>query len=45
MNLQINNKTTKLKIWDTCGQEIYRSLFANFYRGSVLAVLVFSLEK
>ena len=28
---RIKNKIIKLKIWDTCGQEIYKSLVTNFY--------------
>ncbi len=34
----------KLQIWDTCGQEIYRSLITNFYRNSSLAVIVYSID-
>jgi len=35
-NLKIDDKVVKLQIWDTCGQEIYKSLIANFYRNSSL---------
>ena len=31
-NLRINNNVVKLQIWDTCGQEVYKSLISNFYR-------------
>ena len=34
----------KLQIWDTCGQEIYRSLVTNFYRSATLAFIVYSLD-
>ena len=34
--LKMDNKVIKLQIWDTCGQEIYRSLITNFYRNSSL---------
>ena len=41
--MKINNKVVKLQIWDTCGQEIYRSLISGFYRSSELAILVYSV--
>ena len=44
-NVKINNIVIKLQIWDTCGQEIYRSLITNFYRNSSLAILVYSINK
>ena len=43
--IKINNeKIYKLQIWDTCGQEIYRSLISNFYRNASLAVLLYSIN-
>ena len=42
-NLKINDKIVKLQIWDTCGQELYRSLISNFYRNTSLAILVYSV--
>ena len=42
---KINHKLLKLQIWDTCGQEIYRSLITNFYRNSSLALIVYSIDK
>ena len=30
-NIRIDGKVVKLQIWDTCGQEIYRSLISSFY--------------
>ena len=42
--LKINSKIIKLQIWDTCGQEIYRSLISNFYRSSSLAILVYAID-
>lgn len=44
-NIKINDKILKLQIWDTCGQEIYRSLITNFYRNSSLAIMVFAVDK
>ena len=43
-NMKVNNKVIKLQIWDTCGQEIYKSLISNFYRNSSLAVLVYAID-
>ena len=43
-NLKLDDNVIKLQIWDTCGQEIYRSLISNFYRNSSLAVLVYSID-
>jgi len=42
-NVKINNKIIKLQIWDTCGQEIYRSLISGFYRSTELAIVVYSV--
>lgn len=44
-NTKINNQVIKLQVWDTCGQEIYRSLITNFYRNSSLAIMVYSIDK
>ena len=43
-NMKVNDKVVKLQIWDTCGQEIYKSLISNFYRNSSLAVLVYAID-
>ncbi len=43
-NLKINEKIIKLQIWDTCGQEVYRSLISNFYRSSSMAIIVYSID-
>ena len=40
----IDDKDIKLQIWDTCGQEIYRSLITNFYRKASLAMMVYSID-
>ena len=40
---KINGKKIKLQIWDTCGQEMYRSLIQGFYRNSSLALLTYSI--
>ena len=43
-NIKINNKCIKLQIWDTCGEEVYRSLISSFYRNSSLAIMVYSVD-
>jgi len=43
-SIKINEQIIKLQIWDTCGQEVYRSLINSFYRNSSLAILVYSID-
>ena len=43
--VKLNDKVIKLQIWDTCGQEIYRSLITNFYRSSSLAIIVYAINQ
>jgi small GTP-binding protein len=42
-NIKFGEKIIKLQIWDTCGQELYRSLITNFYRNSSLAIIVYTV--
>ena len=41
---KIENQLVRLQIWDTCGQEGYRSLVQNFYRGAALAIIVYAIN-
>ncbi len=43
-NVRMFDKVIKLQIWDTCGQELYRSLITNFYRNSSLAIIVYAVN-
>ena len=43
-NMRINNNVLKLQIWDTCGQEVYKSLISNFYRNSSLALILYAIN-
>ena len=43
LNLRIKERNIRLQIWDTCGQEKFRSLISNFYRNSSLAIIVYSI--
>ena len=42
--VKLNGTVIKLQIWDTCGQEIYKSLVFNFFRNSSLALMVYSID-
>ena len=44
-NIKLGEKIIKLQIWDTCGQELYRSLITNFYRNSSLAIIVYTVTE
>ena len=43
-NVKVADKNIKLQIWDTCGQEVYRSLISSFYRSASLAIIVYSID-
>ena len=43
-SVNIENYKINLQIWDTCGQEAYRSLISSFYHSSALAILVYSID-
>lgn len=34
----------KLEIWDTCGQEAYRSLVKSYFSNSSLAIIVYAID-
>ena len=38
-----HNKTIKYQVWDTAGQEKYRSLATMYYQDAAIAVLVYSI--
>lgn len=43
--VQISNKQIKLQVWDTAGQEGYRSITRSFYRNADGIFLVFNVNK
>ena len=43
-NIKYKDKVIKLQIWDTCGQELYRSLITSFYRNTSLAIIVYAIN-
>ena len=42
-SLVINGQTVKLQLWDTAGQEKYKSMVSSYYRGANVALIVFDL--
>jgi len=39
----INNKTVKIQVWDTGGQQRYRPVLASCYRGAIGVIIVFDV--
>ena len=44
MYYDVNGTKMKLQIWDTCGQEMYRSLIQGFYRNTALTIMIYSID-
>ena len=42
--IKFKDKILKLELWDTCGQEAYRSLIKSFYINSSMAIIVYSKD-
>jgi small GTP-binding protein len=43
VEVDIDSKHDSLQLWDTAGQELYRSIIPVYFKGAVLAILVFSI--
>lgn len=43
MNHEVNGHEVKFQLWDTAGQEIYRTIVPIYFKGATVAVIVFSL--
>ena len=44
MEIMINGKPTNFHIWDTAGQEIYRSIVPLYFKNAVCAIIVFAFD-
>ena len=44
-NIRIENKIVRLEIWDTSGQEIYRSLVSSFCDYTSLFILIYAINE
>ena len=42
--VNVNGKVVNLQVWDTAGQEAYRSVARSYYRGSTAALLVYDVS-
>ena len=42
--VKYKEKIIKLEIWDTCGQEVYRSLIKSFFTNSSMAIMTYSID-
>ena len=42
-NIEINKKTYRIQIWDTAGQENFRSITRAYYKNSVCAMVVYDI--
>ena len=44
-NIKIDNLEVELQIWDTAGQEQYRSITSLFYKDALICILVYDVTK
>jgi small GTP-binding protein len=43
--IDTKTRTIELQLWDTAGQELFRSVTRGYYRGSIAAFLVFDITR
>eukprot|EP01035_Chromulina_nebulosa_P020077 gene20077-26071_t len=44
-NITVDNRSVKLQIWDTAGQESFRSVTRSYYRGACCALLLYDITR
>ena len=42
--LTVNEKLLRLQIWDTAGQETFRSITRSYFRGAIGCILVYDIS-
>ena len=43
--LSVNTYTIRMQIWDTAGQEKFNSIVSNYYKGTEVGILVYSIDR
>eukprot|EP00428_Durinskia_dybowskii_P063111 CAMPEP_0170387656 /NCGR_PEP_ID=MMETSP0117_2-20130122/17671_1 /TAXON_ID=400756 /ORGANISM="Durinskia baltica, Strain CSIRO CS-38" /LENGTH=164 /DNA_ID=CAMNT_0010643533 /DNA_START=146 /DNA_END=640 /DNA_ORIENTATION=- len=43
--IDLDSKPIKLQIWDTAGQEAFRSITRSYYRGACCAILMYDISR
>lgn len=43
--IELNNKTIKIQIWDTAGQEAFQAITRTYYKGALGALLVYDITR
>ena len=42
-NIQVNDRTVRVQIWDTAGQEAFRSITRSYYKSSTCAFIIYDI--
>ncbi len=42
-NIQVNDRNVRVQIWDTAGQEAFRSITRSYYKSSTCAIIVYDI--
>ena len=43
--ISINDYKIRMQLWDTAGQEKYNSIISNYYKGTDVAIFIYSIDK
>jgi Ras-related protein Rab-2A len=44
-NIQVGDQVIKIQIWDTAGQESFKSITRSYYKGSIAALIVYDITR